>query len=132
MHQSLSKIFCKFLYSQNFLQRDNIRDYRVTSENMDLFMEQKKTCCYYFLKQYVLYNSIDEFGVSVATLLGGENSGQMSIKCCDLAYDVEPPLLKNCKYLTMKLEFKHLFPTSSSGVSFYIYQLPEDLGMTKY
>ena len=31
----------------------------------------------------------------------------------------------------MKLEVKYLFPTSSSGVNFYIYQLPEGLGMRK-
>ena len=29
----------------------------------------------------------------------------------------------------MKLEVKYLFPTSYSGVNFYIHQLPEDLGM---
>ena len=31
----------------------------------------------------------------------------------------------------MKLEVKYLFPTSSSGLSFYIYQLHEGLGMRK-
>ena len=31
----------------------------------------------------------------------------------------------------MKLEAKYLFPTSSSGVNFYIYQLHEGLGMSK-
>ena len=31
----------------------------------------------------------------------------------------------------MKLKVKYLFPTSSSGTKFYIYQLPERLGMTK-
>ena len=31
----------------------------------------------------------------------------------------------------MKLRVKYLFPTSSSGTKFYIYQLPEGLGMTK-
>ena len=75
--------------------------------------------------------SIDDFGVSVAILLGGANSGQTSIKYYDLACDVKPPRLKNCKDLTMKLEVKYLFPTSSSGANFYIYQLHEGLGMRK-
>ena len=60
---------------------------------------------------------IDNFGVSVAILLKGENSGQTSIKCRDLACDIEPPLLKSCKYLMVKLEVKYLFPTSSSSAN---------------
>ena len=31
----------------------------------------------------------------------------------------------------MKLEVKYLFPTSSSGAKFYIYQMPEGLEMRK-
>ena len=31
----------------------------------------------------------------------------------------------------MKLEVKYLFPTSSSGANFYIYELPENLRMRK-
>ena len=31
----------------------------------------------------------------------------------------------------MKLEVKYLFPTSSSGANFFIYELPEGLGMRK-
>ena len=31
----------------------------------------------------------------------------------------------------MKLEVKDLFPTSSTGSNFYIYQLPKSLGMSK-
>ena len=42
----------------------------------------------------VMKKLINDFGVSVAILLGGANSGQTSIKCCDLAYDVEPGPLK--------------------------------------
>ena len=76
-------------------------------------------------------NWIDDFGVSDAILLESANFGQTSIKCRDLACDVEPPPLKNYKDLTMKLEVKYLFPTSSSGANFYIYQLPEGLGMRK-
>ena len=72
---------------------------------------------------------IGDFGVGDAILLGGANSGQTSIKCRDLVCDVEPPPLKNYEDLTMELEIKYLFPTSSSGVEFYIYQLPEGLGM---
>ena len=37
--------------------------------------------------------------------------------------------LKNCKDLTMKLQVKYLFPTSSSGTHFYIHQFSEGLGM---
>lgn len=69
----------------------------------------------------------EDFGVSVATLLDGTNSGQTSIKCSDLSALMEPPPSENCKCLIMKLKFKYLFPTSSSGTNFYIYQLPEGL-----
>ena len=72
---------------------------------------------------------IDDFKISKAILLGGANSRQTSIKCCDLACEVEPPPLKNCKDFTMKLKVKYLLPTSSSGANFYIYELPEGLGM---
>ena len=75
--------------------------------------------------------TIDDFGVSDSILLGGAISGQTSIKCPDLACNVERPPLKNYKDLTMKLKVKYLFPTSSSGANFYIYQLPESLGMRK-
>ena len=75
---------------------------------------------------------IHVFGVSVTILLGGANSCQTSIKYRDLACNVEPPLLKNCKDLTTKLEVKYLFPTSSSSANVYIYQLPECLEMRKY
>ena len=68
---------------------------------------------------------IDDFGVIDAFLVKGADSGPTSIKCRDLPCDVEPPLLKNCTDLTMKLEVKFLFLTSSSGANFYIYQLPE-------
>ena len=53
------------------------------------------------------------------------------IKCRDLACDVEPTLSKNYKDLTMKFEVKFLFPTSSSGAHFYVYEMPEGLGMRK-
>ena len=33
--------------------------------------------------------------------------------------------------LTMKLKVKYIFPTLSSVANFYIYQLPEGLGMKK-
>ena len=49
----------------------------------------------------------------------------------ELACDFEPPPLKNCKDLTVKLEVKYLFPTSFSVANFNIYQLPEGLGMRK-
>lgn len=57
-------------------------------------------------------------------VLGDANSGQTSIKCPDLACDVESPLLKNDKDLNIKLQVKYLSPISSWGTSFYIYQLP--------
>ena len=53
------------------------------------------------------------------------------MKCCDLAYDVQPPPLKNYKDLTMKLEVKYLLPTLSSDPRFYIYQFSEVLGIRK-
>ena len=68
--------------------------------------------------------SIDDFGVSDAILVGGANFGQTSIKYRDLACGVEPPPLKRCKDLTMKLEVKYLFPTSYADPNFYIYELP--------
>ena len=37
--------------------------------------------CYYYTYK------VDYFEVSVAIVLGGANSGQASIKCCDLACD---------------------------------------------
>ena len=80
--------------------------------------------------------AIVDFGVSDAICLGGANSGQTSIKCCDLACNAGPPTLKNCKDLIMKLEVKYLFPTLSTvqlqlpnfPTSFFIfiYQLPEN------
>ena len=70
---------------------------------------------------------IDDFGLSVAILLGGTNSGQTYIKCSDLAALMEPPPSENCKCLIMKLKVKSLFPTLSSGTNFFIYQLPEGL-----
>ena len=83
-----------------------------------------------FLKFFIAQTR-DYFGVSVAIMLGGANSGQTSIKWFDLACDVESRPLKNCKDLTVKLEVKHPFPTSSWGTHFYIYQLPEGLRMRK-
>ena len=46
-----------------------------------------------------------------------------------VAGNVEPQQLKNCKDLIMKLEVKYIFPTSSSSVNFYNYQLAEGLEM---
>ena len=40
-------------------------------------------------------------------------------------------IVKNCKDLTVKLKVNYLFPTSSSGANFYIYELPEGLGKSK-
>ena len=48
-----------------------------------------------FISVYLKFLIINDFGVSDAILLGGANSGQSSIKCCDLACDVEPLLLNN-------------------------------------
>ena len=80
-----------------------------------------------FIISIILKNKlikIDDFGVSNAILLGCANSGQVSVKFRDLVCDVEPPPLKNCKDLTMKLKVKYILPTSFSGANFYIYQLP--------
>ena len=54
--------------------------------------------------------AVGDFGVSTAILLRGANSGQSSIKCCDLDYNVEqPPPLKIFKYLTMESEVRFSF-----------------------
>ena len=72
--------------------------------------------------------NINDIGVSNAILLVGANTGQISsYKKRDLACDVEQPPLKNCKDLTMKLEVKYFFPTSS----FIFCELPEGLEMRK-
>ena len=73
----------------------------------------------------------DDFGLATLSYSGvqGASPGQTSIKCCDLACDVEPLPLKNYKHLTMKLEVKYLFPTSFSGANFNIHQFPEGLEM---
>ena len=44
---------------------------------------------------------------------------------------LEPSPAENSKDLTMKLQVKHLFPTSSKGADFFIYQLSEGLGLEK-
>ena len=77
---------------------------------------------------------IGDFGDSVPILLRGTHSGQTSIKCRDLACDVEPPPLKNFKNLTMKLEVKYLYPNSALGANFYVYlfiYLAHDIWMQK-
>ena len=74
---------------------------------------------------------IDSFRVSYTILLRVSNSDQSSIKCCDLPCDVEPPLLKSCKNLSMKLKVKYILPTSNSDRKFYIYELPEGLRVRK-
>ena len=68
--------------------------------------------CFVF-SYFLLHKQKTILGVSVVIVLGGANSGQTSIKCSDLACDVELRPLKICKDLTVKLEVKHLFPTSS-------------------
>ena len=92
--------------------------------NLDFFAFQLKPSTGNFC-------DLNEFGVSVAILLGGANFGQNSIKYCDLDCNVEPLPFKNCKNLTMKLEVKYLFPNSSSDSNLYIYQLPEGLATRK-
>ena len=56
--------------------------------------------CFIFSCFYCTYK-VDYFEVSVAIVLGGANSGQTSIKCCDLACDAESTPLKNCEDLTL-------------------------------
>ena len=90
-----------------------------------------QTFCESFLFEHLIKKAKDDFEVSVAVFLWDANSGQISIKCRHLAYNVESPPLINCKNLSMKLEVKYLFSNSVSSASFYIYQLPEGLGMSK-
>ena len=44
---------------------------------------------------------------------------------------LKPLLLSNCKDLTLKLDVKYIFQTSSSGANLYKYEMPEDLKMRK-
>ena len=63
----------------------------------------------YVFQHHVIHHScfIQLKMASFCLLLRGANSGQSSIKCCDLACNVEqPPPLKICKYLTMELEVR--------------------------
>ena len=82
-------------------------------------------------KQFYESIPIDDFGVTVALLRGGANSSQIFINVMIHPAMLEPLLSENCKDLTMKLEIKYLFPTSSSGVKFSIYQLFEGMEMRK-
>ena len=66
---------------------------------------------------------VDDFGVSLTSLFRAAKSDQTSLKCRDLACDVETPPLND---LTLKLEVAHF---SSSGTHFYMYWLPEGLVM---
>ena len=67
----------------------------------------------------------------MAILPRGANSGQNFIQCRDLAYDVSTTVVRNCKGLTIALEVKYFFTTSSSGANFFIHQLSESLEMRK-
>ena len=63
----------------------------------------------YVFQHHVIHHScfIQLKMASFCLLLRGANSGQSSIKWCDLACNVEqPPPLKICKYLTMELEVR--------------------------
>ena len=59
--------------------------------------------CFVFSCFYCTYK-VDYFEVSVAIVLRSANSGQTSIKCCDLACDAESTPLKNCDDFNIKLE----------------------------
>lgn len=59
-----------------------------------------------------------DFGISVVILLRGANSVQTSVRCRDLAGDVDSPPLKKCRGWTMKLEIRYLFPTLPLGRKF--------------
>ena len=64
-------------------------------------------------------------------MIRGEKSGQRFVKCCEPACGVDPPPLKSCMGLAMKLEVKYLFPTSSRSANVYISQLPDGRVMRK-
>ena len=115
---SLMKIHIKQHQSINHLLTESVSEYVIDFLIISLL-------------KFTSLITIDDFGVSDTILLGDANSVETSMKCLDLACDDESPPLKNCKDLTMKLEVKYLFPTSCSGASFYIYQLPEGLAMRK-
>ena len=115
---SLMKIHIKQHQSITYLLTESVSEYVIDFLNISLL-------------KFTSLITIDDFGVSDTILLGDANSAQTSMKCLDLACDDESPPLKSCKDLIMKLEVKYLFPTSCSGASFYIYQLPEGLAMRK-
>ena len=83
---------------------------------------------------------VGDFGVSTAILLRGANSGQSSIKCCDLDCNIEQqPPLKIFKYLTMELEVRFSFiyhqfgkrPRKEKNISTWYYDGKESkLGQT--
>ena len=84
-----------------------------------------RTICEKFLTQLF---SKEDFGISVAILFGGANSNETFTKCCDLACDVELPLLKNCKNLTMTLVSFYNF---TFRLIFFSLSVAEGLGMRK-
>lgn len=57
--------------------------------------------CLYISPSVEILIHIDDFVDSVAILLGGSKSGQISIECRDPACDVEPPLLKIVRILSL-------------------------------
>ena len=93
-------------------QRWSIRVKVWVNPNTDCYLEPQKVKTRHnvFWALHIV-ESVDDFGGSFTILLGDENYGQASIKCLDLACDVELAPLKICKDLTSKLEVKYFFPT---------------------
>ena len=93
-------------------------------------------CCNNHENDYLHCNNVSFWGKALRVTFGlkyswGANPGQTSIKCRDLACDVEPPLLKIIRIWPWNLKSNIFSPTLSSGVHFYIYEMPKDLGMRK-
>ena len=114
IHQTLTKIFCKFFYLQNFLQTENRLHQRiwiiseVTSENMDLFLEQG----------IIFHNNV--FSTTAwttsdltSTFCSGVQTLGKSLKLPWSSTRYWTTVVKNlyCKNLTMKFKVKYLFQT---------------------
>ena len=63
---------------------------------------------------------IGNFGVSIAILIGGANSGQTFINYLNLACDAEPLPIKDRKDFNMKLEVKYLYDMYHIVIDVYL------------
>ena len=112
LHPTLSdKII--FLTNFHFLMDSLNPSHPLNSQNL---LSVTKVFFYALLNLLIFKSTASILGLEQCTILP---RGENSIKCCDLACNVELLLLKNCdKDLTMKLEVNYFFQNSSSGTNF--------------